>query len=353
MELKFLKQVANCDTENEEILKIFLSQVGTILRILPESFGERFWFDAQMISAICTEWNGNTQRLSGTILPRHGNEWAHESAFIPLGAKNEDRKVINVITIPERDDLMDIDLLVYPWICHELAHNVFYYDDSLFVKIFKNHLDSFLRSLQLRALPDQGSAKSKSQAVINTIAEFWNPGLTQKNWAHEMAMDIVALWTCGPAFLATFQEVIEDTAIDPYHVDRVHPPYAVRTIGLIRASDELGWTEYATGLSKRLRIWRKSKWAKRVDNKYLMLAEPRLTEAAVDCTLMTCKSFSLPRCSSETIQRIERLVARDEVPQFGADLIIAAWLVRMKQDEQSFTHWETSVLRTLYESITQ
>lgn len=351
-QLRFLESAARKDTGNEDLLKIFLSQVGTIFRILPATFGDRFWFDAQMIDAIAQAWNGTSQRLSGTILPKAGREWAHGSAFIPLASGSEKRKAINVINVPGRDDLIDIDLLGYPWMCHELAHNLFYYNDTLFVDSFKKTLDDFLGTLRLRAIADQGSARSKSHAMIDRIAQFWEPALTHKNWAHEMAMDIVALWTCGPAFLAAFQDEIEDKTKDPYHLDNIHPPYAVRAIALLRASKALGWTSHAKGIEGIKGEWRKSKWARRVDNDYLALAEPRLTEAVVDCTLATCTKFSLPRCTPAEVARIEGIVTRDETPQFGSDLILAAWFARDKRGAESFNQWERSTIRFALDSLT-
>src|SRR5258708_27075845 len=107
-----------------------------------------------------------------------------------------------MIRRPPRSTLFPYTTLFRSWMCHELAHNLFYYNDTLFVDSFKKTLDDFLGTLRLRAIADQGSARSKSHAMIDRIAQFWEPALTHKNWAHEMAMDIVALWTCGPAFLA-------------------------------------------------------------------------------------------------------------------------------------------------------
>jgi hypothetical protein len=296
VQLIFIKDAECSQSPREEVLKAFVSQVSAILNLLPTTFGDRFWFDAQMIDAIASSWNQGAQRLSGTILPKSSNEWSHASVFITLGLDNEQRKSINVISVPGKDDLNEIDLLRYPWICHELAHNLFYYDDSFFISNFTPKLSNFLNTLRLRAIADHGTAKAKSQAVISQIAEFWTPTLTHNNWAHEMAMDIVALWTCGPAFLAAFQDEIEDEGKDPYRVDKAHPPYALRAIALLKASKILGWSHWTKGIKEILENWRKSKWSKRVDNNYRALSEPQLTEAVVKCALATCEHFSLSFC---------------------------------------------------------
>jgi hypothetical protein len=350
--LEFLAASARSDATNEEVLRVFLSQTSTILHLIPETFGDRFWFDAHMIAAIVDNWNGPSQRLSGTIVPKPASEWAHRSAYITVGDGTDTRKSINVIYVPGQDDVAEVDLLAYPWLCHELAHNLFFYNDSFFIERFKPELDKFLGSLRLRAIADHGSAKAKSDALIARIENFWAPTLTHQNWAHEMAMDIVALWTCGPAFLAAFQDEIEDKTRNPYHLDEVHPPYAVRAIGLLKASKELGWIEYARRIKELLSAWRNSQWAKQVDNNYLALTEPQLIEATVDCTIATCQSFSLFKCTSKDIQRIRELLNQQAIPSFGIDLIIAAWIAKEQMDDGPYSVWESSTIRSLVNSLT-
>jgi hypothetical protein len=343
---------AQCDhISHGQILNAFVSQANALVKLLPATFGNRFWFDAQMIDAIASVWNKGKQRLSGTIVPKSSNEWSHSSAFVTLGTGNEQRKSINVISFPGKDELVGIDLLTYPWLCHELAHNLFYYDDSLFIKCFTPKLASFLNTLRLRAIADHGSARTKGQAVIARIAEFWTPTLTHNNWSHEMAMDIVALWTCGPAFLAAFQDEIEDKGKNPYHVDKAHPPYALRAIALLKASRTLGWTNHTKDIRVILENWRKSKWAKGIDNNYRSLCDPQLTEAVLDCTLATCEAFGLTACTVPEIERIDQLLRQKIIPEFGAELIIAAWLTREQRDEPAYNQWQSSVVRNLSDSI--
>lgn len=352
-QLKFLKHAANVDAANNEILRIFFDQVSTVLQILPETFGERFWFDCQMIAAIQSSWNKSVQRLSGTILAKPDQEWSHKSVFIPIGNDRDKAKAINVISIPGRDDLTEVDLLEYPWMCHELAHNLFYYDDLPFVEGFNKSLDRHLGQLRLRAIADQGAAKSRSRATIERIANFWRPVLTQKNWAHEMAMDIVALWTCGPAFTDAFFDKVEDRRRDPYRVEDEHPPYAVRAMGILKATKFLGWVKDADRITKLLTKWRKSQWAKNVDNDYLALAEPKLIEATVECALATCERFELPKCDEREIKRIKSLVDINDVPSFGIDLILAAWIIRNRGDDDTYGEWEAQTVRSLSMAITQ
>jgi hypothetical protein len=166
-----------------------------------------------------------------------------------------------------------------------------------------------------------------------------------------MAMDIVALWTCGPAFLAAFQDEIEDKTKDPYHVDQGHPPYALRAIALLKASRILTWVNHTKGIREILENWRKSKWAKRIDNSYRSLSDPQLTAAVVDCTLATCEAFEIAACTVAEIQRIDQLLKQKIIPGFGTELIIGAWLAREQCDELAYDQWQSSVVRNLSDSI--
>ena len=44
--------------------------IERMLDLLPQSFGERFYFDASMISALSEEWSRGSTRLSGMIVPK-------------------------------------------------------------------------------------------------------------------------------------------------------------------------------------------------------------------------------------------------------------------------------------------
>lgn len=351
-DLEFLIGAIQAGNADPSLLTPLVLQIEAILQILPESFGDRFWFDAQMIDALSLNWNGASQRLSATIIPKSGPLWAHESVFITSSSANDRIKSINLIHLPGRDTLIDVDLLTYPFICHELAHNLFYYDDNQFVACFRDALDKYLATLRLSGIADQGGAKAKSLKVIEEIRDVWSPTLNQKNWAHEMAMDIAALWTCGPAYLAAFQDEVEEQAKNPYLIEQTHPPYAVRARALFMASQKLGWSHYASGLREIGNKWRQSNWAKRLDNRYVALTEPKLTDGCLACALAACESYCLPCCSQADIERIKRMLTHNETPNFGTELILAAWLANEQEDEDTFATWEQNTIQALADSLT-
>ena len=86
----FFLSTAQCEHISQgEIVNAFILQANALVGLLPTTFGDRFWFDAQMIDAIASVWNKGKQRLSGTLLPKFSNEWSHSSGFVTLGTGNE------------------------------------------------------------------------------------------------------------------------------------------------------------------------------------------------------------------------------------------------------------------------
>ena len=351
-DLNFVANAIQAGSANPSLLVAVVQEIEEILQILPDSFGDRFWFDAQMIYEFQQSWNGDTQRLSGTVIPKTGKAWGHESVFVTSTSANERIKSINLIHLPGQDKLSDVDLLTYPFICHELAHNLFYFDDNEFVVRFRRALDNYLGNLRLRGIADQGEAKAKSLKLIQEIDDLWSPTLNHKNWAHEMAMDITALWACGPAYLAAFQDEIEEQSKNPYLIEQRHPPYAVRARALFIASQKLGWDQHSSGIKEVGKKWRQSPWGNGLDNRYIALTDPKLTDACLACALAACESYRLPRCTTSDIERISLMLTRGETPDFGLDLLLAAWLRKEQQDEGSFAAWEQDTLRALVKSLT-
>jgi hypothetical protein len=334
------------------LLKVVTSTTEAIVRMLPLECGERFEFDAQMIDAIKTAWNQDGQHLSNIIIPNYGPEWSHASAFIPSGSGGGLGKSINVVYIPGHDNLEDIDILTYPFMCHELGHNLFYYDDSLFIECFEKELKKVVGSLHLRALPDKGSAVARSHRIIDEMQKLWTPTLDHKNWSHETAMDMIALWTCGPTYLAVFQDTVEDKTKDPYLIGQEHPPYALRVEALINAGEQLGWSHHTRGLKRIVKEWRNSRWSKKLTNRYVSLTDPRLIDACVSCALAACEKLALPRCDAREIERVRGLLHRNEMPNFGTEIILAAWLIEQEQGENAYEMWEQETVHKMSGSIT-
>jgi hypothetical protein len=321
------------------------------MELLPQSFGERFYFDALMIKALAEHWRQGAAQLSEMIVPRPSQTWGHRR--VPLSEDKEYAHVIDVILFPGEDNLDDINLLEYPLLCHEIGHNVFFLCDETFVRRFNIELDWARNALRLRAIADRGSAISKAEKIIEEINRFWIPTPNHHNWAHELAIDMIALWTCGPSYLSAFQDELHDSDINPYQIDQNHPPYEVRASALVSVSGQLGWSAYTNSLTQLIQDWRKSRWKSQRTNRYIALVNPELVKACVTSALETSKELALPRCTPEQINSVRDILRRADIPDFGVDLLLAAWLVEHERGEQAYEQWEQKTIRMLVDSITR
>ena len=326
-----------------------------IIGSLPQTFEDRFLFDCAMIQALTDQWRQESVKLPNTVIPRSsGSEiWGHQRVPMPPEDK-ESAHFVDVILVPGEDDKESIDFLSYPWLCHELGHLIFFQHGEDFTNAFKTELDKEVNRLSLKAIADRGAAREKAQKVIKEVRELWTPSPDHHNWTHELAIDVVALWACGPAYLAVFQDELSKPEIDPYQIDQNHPPYEVRASAMNNTSKRLGWETHATGLTKAVSDNRKSKWRdKKGDrNRYTALVNSELINACISFALKTCEVLKLPKCTSTHLDRVKDILRRGETPDFGIELIWAAWVVEATQGERAYDQWEKETLETLLKCIT-
>jgi hypothetical protein len=329
----------------------FISSVNNVLAALPQAYQRRFLFDACMIGVICADWNGEQQRLSSTIYPRYDEEWSHGHIRMPTRRLSTNDSFLGFIAFPGTDDLASIELSDYSFLCHELGHNLLHYDATAFTEHFLSQLEQIISKLVLAGAADQGSARMKAQRSIDDIRRMWTPTEDHANWANEMMIDLIALWTCGPAYLASFEYEVGDESKNPYQISQLHPPYALRVEAMITASEKLGWGAYTQGLKKRIKAWPASKWKSHYTNKYVALADSKIVSACITCTLAACEAVGLPRCDERHVKRVKEIIKRGNTPDFGSDVIIAAWLVHQQADDQSFEQWEQKTVASLFDRI--
>ena len=327
-----------------------------IIDLLPQTFEDRFLFDWAMIQALAAQWGQGSVKLPNTVVPRpSGSEiWGHQRVSMPPEDK-ENAHFVDVILVPGEEDKESINLLSYPWLCHELGHLIFFQQGEDFTNAFKAELEKEVRRLSLRATADRGAAREKAQKVIKEVRELWTPSPDHHNWAHELAIDVVALWACGPAYLAVFQDELSKPEIDPYQIDQNHPPYEVRASAMTITSKRLGWETYASVLTKVVSDSRKNKWRdKKGDrNRYAALVNPGLINACISSALETCEVLKLPKCTSTHLDRVNDTLRQGATPDLGIELICAAWTVEASQEEEAYDQWEKETLETLLKSITQ
>ena len=324
--------------------------IERMLDLLPQSFGERFYFDASMIGALSEEWGGGSTRLSGMIVPKPSQDWGHMS--LPLATYDRTAThVIDLVLLPGEDRLEDVDLLAYPFLSHELGHNALFKYDKVFPQSFWLVLEQVTNGLLRQSLADKGAARSLARDTVTLIRQLWSPTANHYNWAHEIAMDVIALWTTGPAYLATFHDILEDEELNPYLVGQSHPPYEIRANALIDASNRLGWENHTQSLTDRVAHWRQSHWWEERNNRYVACASPDLVRGCVTSVIAACETLSLPRCTGETLKGIQEKLNCGETPDFGSEVLIAAWMQWQHMDKDSFSAWESSVVRELAQAV--
>lgn len=336
---------------NQDTADLLAVKVEAFIGHLPQEFNARFQFDSEMIAAIRESWGDQGTRLSSMIVPLASNEWGHSTITYVRAAGQS--VPVDLIRFPGGPALESVDLLDYPFLSHELGHNALFNYDQVFGPLFLPALDDYINSLRRRAIADRGAARQKAQANMDQIRRLWAPSADHGNWSHEIAVDVIALWTCGPAYLAAVQDVLEAESLDPYQVGQSHPPYEVRSNALLSASDALGWGYYTGKIGQLMDDWRNSERKQDRTNSYVASADLGLTRECVAAALIACRELKLPCCDPSLIEALSERIGGGETPDFGTELILAAWLTRERLDESAYEIWEQDIKHRLQESITQ
>lgn len=329
------------------------SQAESALEHLPGSFRERFFFDAALLQAIREEWEESARRtlFSGEILPRHGGtEWGYQ--IVTVDSAGQGRIIpVKVVHFPGKDASDEIDLMAYPFLLHEMGHDFFNMPGRGFAERFSAELAGILRRWRLRGISDRGAARNRAQQAVDRTESLWTPATNQRDWAHEIAVDVVALWTGGPAYLDGFLRAIVDRRFNPFAIVEHHPPYGARAAALAMGAEHLGWATHAAGLRRAIEDWRRDATRLGRDNAYATFADPQIVAASVGCALATCEEWRLPRCNQARLNRVAAGVKGGIVPNFGADVILAAWIVARDEGEDGLSRWEGEAIPALLESL--
>jgi len=313
------------------------NRVKELLAGLPSSFGQRFFFDAALIQALSETWSSTAVKIPQMVIPRPAAVSATDGMALSEDERTGQR--IFFMMIPGRDDLADIDLRTYPFMCHELVHVLLFKVNGVFTKAFESELDEYVRKLRLSSAADRGIARNRSKEAAARIEKLWRPTPNHKNWSHELAIDVIALWTTGPAYLDAYRNAIEVDTVQPYEVVQTHPPHAVRVQAMIHASKELGWPIQA--LEGKLAGWKK---AFRTTNPYASAANQEVILAGVRAALSTCQTLRLPKCTPDRLKETKALIHRGETPSFGMDVIWSAWI---KSASPHYDEWEADFIAGL------
>lgn len=324
--------------------------VASVLEFLPSSFGDRFTFDAQLIHALAGEYSQGNASLSGMLVPKPSREWGHQTVSMP-SSDGKTAYAINVIHLPGDDNSADIDLLNYPFICHELGHNILFRGGDPFITAFGQELNAVLAAIQRQTLGIRGSAKQVADATAEQVRRYWTPTADQYNWAHEIAVDVMSIWLSGPAYLAALQDVMEADDLNPYQLGQSHPPYEIRARALIDAAGRLGWAYYTGDIQSLLDRW--SSPSDEKTNLHVACGDPRCISAAVSAAIRTCEVLSLPCCTPARIAAVEDRERIGEPHELGTDVILAAWQIRSRSTDAAYEEWERATISRVLAGLTE
>jgi hypothetical protein len=115
---------------------------------------------------------------------------------------NHSGQRVYAITLQGRDQLSSIRLLQYPWLCHELGHALPSKAPAQFLQNFVSTVDDYCRPISRKAFSDSPEVSAITKTNLEQVRKRWIPRGDQQSWIHELAVDIIALWNCGPTFLA-------------------------------------------------------------------------------------------------------------------------------------------------------
>ena len=97
---------------------------------IPHPLTTRFGFDSAMIQEISEEWRQGGMYVSNLILPKSSDKWGHLTSTFARSAKSS--IPLDLILFPGRDNLDGVNLLDYPFLCHEMGHNFLFTHDEIF-----------------------------------------------------------------------------------------------------------------------------------------------------------------------------------------------------------------------------
>jgi len=313
--------------------------------LLPTRLGDRFMVDSWLIRDLSESWSLGPVKLPRTILPVYGSEWMWQR--LPwIAERNRSGQRVYGITLKGRDELGSIQLLDYPWVCHELGHALFAKAPPEFLDEFVRLVEDYCRPILRKAVADSHQVRTLTRNNIERIRQRWLPRGDQQSWIHELAVDLIALWSCGPAFLAAMTDAVDSPRVDPFLAESVHPPYALRLRILCLGAQEIGWANEALGLASLLAKWEQQGQAIVNHNHYIAVAPRELLDQALHWALSACRQWKIPRCDQEVLRACTQRRRANLSVDSAAELIISAWLVFEKNNDD-YSDWESRTVSCL------
>ena len=308
---------------------------------------DRFLFDYCLIHEVGAGWTDSGLAVPAMIYPAYEQPWSYQR--VPLGHPSMTRNAcVDVIRFPGEAFRSEVHLLEYPWLLHELAHSAFKAHTEVFLGATADVCASAVTRRRARSISLHGDAQRKARELSDLMATYWGPHADRNHWALELACDLFATWTTGPAYLAAFLDYVSSPNVELFEIDSRHPPYVVRLQLLEQVGRRLGWQHEADLITKLLESHSRQReaWAT-VAN----LADDDLV-LELSSSLLTCLNEShIPRCTPADVHRAERRITDPNLSEFGIGLLLDAYVAHQSMSDDAFDQWHTTVVELLSESI--
>lgn len=330
----------------------FIQAAGAAMRIIPDprSLSDRFWLDMCSIQALSTSWNTRKAGLPHTLIARTGDTW--NTAILHLPSADPERiPRIHLITFPGGNSAEEINLLGYSWLLHELGHVFLFLHDQEFVTDIASHIRRRVDQWAHQLVGCSRAAEQRISRRIQLVKTRWSATVKHDDWPHEIAADTIALWSCGPAFIASYLDSLEGQ--DPFLADATHPPYHLRSLALLESASRLGWRDKAEPVSALLDIWSAQKESTGIDNEYAAFSDPDIIDKVVSCSLDLCDRYGLPRCDSTRLDIVKRRLSASDLLDPGLDIILGAAIQYERLPISQYHEWESAMVLRLAARVTR
>lgn len=340
---------------NNDALTRLARYIPEIVRPLPKTHGDRFWFDAGLIRAMADDWS-HEKLFSQMIIPCYETQWGYARFPMPLSevcsaSTPNHSNIVELIFLPAADDPAQIALLAYPWIAHELAHSLMFRHDKTLLPLIRPVIEEAIQKRRLAAIADRGRAQAMSQRALLEFSNFWTPTADHGNWSHELSADLIAFWVLGAPYLAVFEDLLCDGSQNPYQVSTVHPPYEVRITALMRGASRLGLSEHTTELQKLLGVWAAPPWRAEKTNRYRSLAAIEVIDALIDGAFRFCEQLSVRRWKQRAVVHMGEKSGSSGDLELGTDLLTAAWQTFSQRGQEGYRVWEKETVASFVDSL--
>lgn len=345
-EFKYLISIAD-ENKNNNSHKLIINWIKNALSFLPSQDqlkNDRFLFDASLLQNITSQWKSTSLYVSNMLIPVYVGDWSYEQRSLPV-FKEDKGKVMHMISFPEKCDLNDVDLLDYPLLLHELGHYLLRLT-NVFKNNFKKELDLIIKSFRFQSITDNNVLRDKNLKLIDRIIEKWSPSEFQNDWSSEIGSDIFGIWLCGPAYIATYEDLLERNELNPYKINSSHPPLALRSEIVIETANQLEWGKYCDGINKKVKDWKGE-----VKSEYSIYNNKDIFNSLIKNSLDTFNLLCIPKCDQTKIDQIYDNIGNKKIVDLGIDTLIAAWAIYKKYNKE-YHKWQTEILRNYINLLT-